>query len=104
LIPTHITLRSELNELEQQNIADADRWPSHVWAAGVEILGLDTPSPDRPPFAIHKILLSHNILIIENLTNLQALSEVSEFEVLAAPPKIRCEAAPVRVGARIHSA
>ena len=26
LIPTHITLRSELNELEQQNIADADRW------------------------------------------------------------------------------
>jgi Fic-DOC domain mobile mystery protein B len=26
LIPTHITLRSELNELEQQNIASADRW------------------------------------------------------------------------------
>jgi fido (protein-threonine AMPylation protein) len=26
LIPTHITLRSELNELEQRNIADADRW------------------------------------------------------------------------------
>ncbi len=26
LIPTHITLRSELNELEQQNIAEADRW------------------------------------------------------------------------------
>ena len=26
LIPTHITLRSELNELEQQNIATADRW------------------------------------------------------------------------------
>jgi len=26
LIPTHITLKSELNELEQQNIATADRW------------------------------------------------------------------------------
>ena len=26
LIPTHITLRSELNELEQQNIAAAARW------------------------------------------------------------------------------
>jgi Fic-DOC domain mobile mystery protein B len=26
LIPTHITLRSELNELEQRNIAAADRW------------------------------------------------------------------------------
>src|SRR5271163_5084299 len=26
LIPTHITLRSELNELEQQNIGTADSW------------------------------------------------------------------------------
>jgi hypothetical protein len=26
LIPTHITLRSELNELEQQNIGTADTW------------------------------------------------------------------------------
>jgi Fic-DOC domain mobile mystery protein B len=26
LIPTHITLQSELNELEQQNIGAADRW------------------------------------------------------------------------------
>jgi Fic-DOC domain mobile mystery protein B len=26
LIPTHITLRSELNELEQQNVADASAW------------------------------------------------------------------------------
>ena len=26
LIPTHITVRSELNELEQRNIATADRW------------------------------------------------------------------------------
>jgi Fic-DOC domain mobile mystery protein B len=26
LIPTHVTLRRELNELEQQNILDADHW------------------------------------------------------------------------------
>jgi Fic-DOC domain mobile mystery protein B len=26
LIPTHVTLRSELNELEQRNIGEADRW------------------------------------------------------------------------------
>src|SRR5260370_12935621 len=26
LIPTHISLRRELNELEQRNIAEADRW------------------------------------------------------------------------------
>jgi Fic-DOC domain mobile mystery protein B len=28
LIPSHVTLRSELNELEQQNILDADAWAS----------------------------------------------------------------------------
>jgi len=28
LIPSHITLRSELNELEQQNILEADAWAS----------------------------------------------------------------------------
>ena len=28
LIPTYITLRGELNELEQQNILDADQWAS----------------------------------------------------------------------------
>jgi fido (protein-threonine AMPylation protein) len=26
LIPTHVTLRGELSELEQQNILEADRW------------------------------------------------------------------------------
>jgi hypothetical protein len=26
LIPTHVALRSESNELEQKNIAEADRW------------------------------------------------------------------------------
>ena len=26
LIPTHVTLRGELNELEQQNIAEANGW------------------------------------------------------------------------------
>ena len=26
LIPTHVTLRRELNELEQQNILEADQW------------------------------------------------------------------------------
>ena len=26
IIPSHVTLRSELNELEQQNILEADAW------------------------------------------------------------------------------
>jgi kynurenine formamidase len=68
---------------------------------GVSILGLDTPSPDRPPFPVHKILLSKDVLIIENLTDLELLLEVRSFEVIAAPVKFYCEAAPVRVIARI---
>jgi len=67
---------------------------------GVGIVGLDTPSPDRSPFMVHKILLSAEVLIIENLTNLEALLGIGEFDVVALPAKLQCEAAPVRVIAR----
>lgn len=69
--------------------------------ANVSILALDTPSPDRPPFAIHKILLGAGVLIIENVTNLRELSNANAFEVVALPAKLACEGAPVRVIARI---
>lgn len=68
----------------------------------VSILGLDTPSPDNPPFPVHKILLSQNVLIVENLNDLELLLEISEFEVIAVPSKFHCEAAPVRVIARVQ--
>lgn len=64
---------------------------------GVSIVGMDTPSPDRDPFIIHKLLLSNNVLIIENLTNLDQLIDVKEFDIWALPPKFDLEAAPVRV-------
>ncbi len=68
---------------------------------GVAILGMDTPSPDRPPFYVHKLLFQHDILIIENLTNLEALLNIPAFEVIALPAKFHTEAAPVRVVARV---
>lgn len=64
---------------------------------GAAMLGLDTPSPDRPPFEIHKILLSEQVLIIENLTNLEALVGIDAFDVIALPAKLQCDAAPARV-------
>lgn len=67
---------------------------------GVSIVGMDTPSPDRPPFKTHKILLGKEILIIENLTNLEKLLTIPDFEVFALPAKLQTEAAPVRVIAR----
>ncbi|MFH1781803.1 MAG: cyclase family protein [Patescibacteria group bacterium] len=68
---------------------------------GVKIIGMDTPSPDRAPFAIHKLLLENDVLIIENLTNLESLLEHAQFDVVALPAKFETEAAPVRVIAEI---
>ncbi len=68
---------------------------------GMKIVGLDSPSPDRPPFNIHKLLLKQEILIIENLMNLEGLLNVSSFEIFALPMKLYAEAAPVRVVAKI---
>ncbi|MCW1967690.1 MAG: cyclase family protein [Anaerolineae bacterium] len=69
--------------------------------AGVSMLGLDTPSPDRAPFAIHKILLRKPVLIIENLTNLDALAATLDgptgFDIVALPAKFHTDAAPIRV-------
>lgn len=68
----------------------------------VKIVGMDILGPDEPPFLTHKILLGQGILIIENLTNLDKLLEVSDFEIIALPMKLQADAAPVRVVARIY--
>ena len=64
----------------------------------IKMLGLDTPSPDKAPFDLHKLLLENNIFIIENLTNLSALDgfEPHSFEFMALPLKIQAEASLVR--------
>lgn len=64
---------------------------------GVNIVGLDSASPDRSPFLIHKILLGNDVLIIENLTNLEQLLKIDRFRVMAYPIKFQAGGAPVRV-------
>lgn len=77
-----------------------------VWLNGFELkgLGLDVISPDRvesKDFPIHRILLERNMIIIENLTNLQALPG-SEFMFLCFPLKIeQADGSPVRAVAII---
>jgi kynurenine formamidase len=75
---------------------------AHLIEAGVKILALDTPSPDRAPYPIHRALLGRGILLAENLTNLEALLGVPEFEVIALPVSFEAEAAPARIIARFH--
>lgn len=68
----------------------------------IKILGMDMPSPDYPPFTIHKALLSNEIFILENLTNLENLLKVSNFEVIALPLKLSAEASFVRAVCKVN--
>ncbi len=67
----------------------------------LKMVGMDTPSPDKHPFDIHKILLKEEILILENLTNLDQLLEIENFQIFAFPPKFEIDSSFVRVVARV---
>ncbi len=42
----------------------------YIIEKGFGAVGLDSPSPDRPPFVAHKTLLPKKVVIFENLANL----------------------------------
>jgi kynurenine formamidase len=68
----------------------------------IALIGMDTPSPDPEcdDFPAHKTFLPNNVLIIENMTNLNAL-EGKSFKIHAYPMKYEADAAPVRVVAEL---
>lgn len=66
----------------------------------IRMLGMDMPSPDYPPFPVHKSLLGKGIFILENLTGLEKLLGIKDFEVIAAPLKLCAEASLTRAFAR----
>jgi len=68
--------------------------------AQVKMVGMDTPSPDYAPYPIHKLLLSNDILIIENLTNLDKLLN-KQCEIVALPINTETDGALARVIARV---
>ena len=65
---------------------------------GVKMVGIDYFSPDKFPFKTHKILFAHDILVMENLTNLDQLLNLN-FTVTALPLKLAAEASLVRAAA-----
>lgn len=67
----------------------------------VKMIGLDTPSPDRYPFSIHKSLFGSNIFIIENLANVKRLIGIQAFEIIALPLLIQADSSIARVIARV---
>ena len=68
----------------------------------IKIVGIDFFSPDEVPFEVHKIFFEHNVLIIENLTKLEYLLDVSKFKVIALPLKTETDSALARVIAIIE--
>jgi len=68
----------------------------------VRMVGMDTPSPDRYPFEIHRMLFNNNIYILENLTNLDKLLNAGRFEVIAFPLKIKADSSITRAVARVY--
>ncbi len=69
----------------------------------IGMLGIDTPSPDTIPFPIHHLLFEHDILILENLVNLNALPLNKTFTLEAYPLPYDLEASPTRVIATIDN-
>lgn len=67
----------------------------------VKMIGLDTPSPDKYPFEVHKHLFQNNILIIENLTHVEKLLNINSFEIIALPLNIKADSSVARVIARV---
>ncbi len=68
---------------------------------GAQLVGIDMPSVDRPPFPAHLAFLSNDIVIVENLKNLREIP-TDVFELIVLPLKIvGRDGSPVRALARI---
>lgn len=74
---------------------------NYLVEVGVKMIGLDACSVDiADGFPVHKILLGGNVLIIENLTNLEQLTD-KEFRVIALPLNLQIDGSPARVIAEV---
>jgi len=69
---------------------------------GVSVVGIDSFTPDDEPYPVHDTLLGNDILIVENLTNLGAVSG-ERFECYVMPLSVAdSDGAPCRVLAMVE--
>jgi arylformamidase len=80
---------------------DAARW---LVEKGVQLIAMDTPSPDNPAHSRgtskdspnHKVLLGAGVVLVEYLANLKSLT-ASEVELIVMPLKLKgCDGSPAR--------
>jgi arylformamidase len=67
-----------------------------IISMGFEAVGMDSPSPDRPPFTAHKVLLPKNVMVFENLANLERVMRKKFLFVGVPLALIGGSASPVR--------
>lgn len=70
-------------------------------ARRVTLVGIDAPSPDYPPFPVHKAFFAAGIVLLENLTNLGCLAGPEPVKLTVLPLKIAADGAPARVVAQL---
>jgi len=73
---------------------------AHLISKKIKMVGTDSPSADDVPFTSHKLLLQHDILIIESLLHIEELVG-KQFEVFAFPLHVEIDGSPIRVIANV---
>lgn len=80
----------------QDNPVIAEETAEGLVDEGVDVVGIDSYSPDREPYPVHDVLLGNGVLIAENLVNLEAVSG-ERFRCYLLPLKITdADGAPCR--------
>ena len=65
-------------------------------ARKIKLVGMDLPSPDKSPYAVHRQLFAAGIFIVENLTGLEALVGHADFSFFGFPLKLQADSSPIR--------
>lgn len=63
---------------------------------GVQLVGVDTPSVDRAPYPAHLVFLGNGLLIVENLTNLDAIHDDMVLFIATPLAIVGRDGSPVR--------
>lgn len=68
-----------------------------VRVVGIDVFSVDGEVPEGAVETVHRLLLGNGILIVENLTNVEALLDGSAYLVSLLPLKLQgCDGSPIR--------
>ena len=121
ILPTHLELHADALRRAQRCVLHTGWWrrwtkpeyftdhpvlsgevAAYLVSLGVQLVGVDFPSVDQPPFPAHLELLGNGVLIVENLTGLDQIDSES-FELITTPLAITGrDGSPVRAVARME--